>query len=154
MTSKYEDIYSKFLAKITDYEFLTITDQEAYDNMGEWLRETYSRPKVRKLFSSIKLDNEIMTLEYELNRSIDDDYDQYFVEQMMASGMVVAWVKPKLQKSTLLNQMFAGKEQQFFSQSSHMDKLQQLYEKCESELDKTYIRDHGYSSFVIKGGNE
>lgn len=151
LTSNYETIYSKFLGLIKDYEFLKITDQEAYDNMKEWLEDVYSRPKVRKLFSSIQLDDEVMELSYELRNSIDEAYDKHFVEGLMAHGMVIGWLAPRVNKSTLLDQYFGNSDKKHFSQSSHMGKIKELYEKSESILDKDYTRDHGYASFVIKG---
>jgi len=152
LTSNYETIYSKFLGLIKDYEFLKITDQEAYDNMKEWLEDVYSRPKVRKLFSSIRLDDEVMELSYELRNSIDDVYDKHFVEGLMAHGMVIGWLTPRMNKSTLLDQYFGNSDKKFFAQQGQINAIKGLYEKSEAILDKDYSRDHGYSAFVIKGG--
>lgn len=151
MTSNYESIYSKFLGLIKDYEFLQLSEQEAYDSMKEWLEDVYSRPKVRKLFSSIVLDEEVYELRYELKNTIDDAYDKHFVEGLMAHGMVIGWLSPRVNKSSLLDQYFGNSDKKYYSQSSHLEQVQELYEKSKTILDKDYTRDHGYASIVING---
>ena len=37
MTSSYEDIYSRFLQKCTDYDFIELDEETVYDNMEGWL---------------------------------------------------------------------------------------------------------------------
>jgi len=57
MTSDYENIYSRFLLKITDPRLAGMDENIAKDMMGGWMRSTVSRPYVRRLFSSINLDD-------------------------------------------------------------------------------------------------
>lgn len=151
MTSNYDNIFKSFLGLITEYDFLNIDEQYIYENMGEWIEGVYCRPKVRKLFSSIKLDNEVMELTYTLRNSIDEDYDKHFVENLMANGMVIGWLSPKVKSSQLVNQFFGTKEQKYYSQANHLDAIKSLLKKCESILDKDFVRDHTYSYFALNG---
>ena len=42
MTSSYEDIYSRFLQKCTDYDFIELDEETVYDNMEGWLHSVPS----------------------------------------------------------------------------------------------------------------
>ena len=152
MTSTYKDIYSKFLGLIKNYDFLSLSEEEAYEFMNEWLSGTISRPKVRRLFSSISWDDDFQEVDYKLRNSIDEQYDKAFTEFLLANGMVVGWLTPRVRNNDLLiNQLFATKEQNFFSQANHVTAIQQLYDEACNILDKDYGRDHGYSYFSMYG---
>ena len=75
----YESIYKKALTMINDLELATYTEDDFYDILREWLQTTSSLPLLRKKFSSYSLDDEIMTLTFTLNNSVDDEYDKNFV---------------------------------------------------------------------------
>lgn len=152
MTSSYDNIYSKFLGLIKSYELPSLSTADAYYLMNEWFTKVYGQPKVRKLFSSVALDNNIQEVSYELVNSIDENYDKEFVENMFANGMVVQWLEPKVNSDDEVLQFFGGKEQKWFAQSNHLNSTKELLKKAYSTLDKCFIRDHGYSAFVINGG--
>ena len=63
----YDDIYSRVLDKITDYDFLRISDSEIYEELNRKLRIALSKPYLRRLFSSISYDDEIQLFTYELS---------------------------------------------------------------------------------------
>ncbi len=152
MVSSYDDIYSKFLGLVESYELLSLDKSDAYAQMGEWIEKVVYMPKVRKLFSSISLDGEVMEVTYELRNSIDEDYDKGFVENLLANGMVIGWLEPRMMSEKLVRQFFGGREQKYFAQSNHASAVMELYEKARKVLDKDYSRDHGYAAFLIKGG--
>ena len=67
MTSNYQDIYSRFLRKITDYELAQLLEADANEKMYEWLRSSLSKTHIRRMFETITFDDEIG--EYILNKS-------------------------------------------------------------------------------------
>jgi len=111
MTLSCEDIYSAFLGLIDDYQIPQMSKDDAYEYMKECFDKIFSKPKIRKLFSSISFDPVILQLNYELRNSIDDEYDMEFVKGLFSNGMVVSWLSPRYQSETLTAQFFAGKEQ-------------------------------------------
>lgn len=143
MTLSYEDIFSSFLGYVTDYNLASIDMQEANDLMCEWLRKAYSKPYLRRLFSSSTLDDEIQTLTFEMAFKYSDDIDLDFVVEILAKGMVVEWLQPQVKSKLMTAQMFGGKEQKFFSQSQHLSELRGLLEDITLEQRKM-IRDRGY----------
>lgn len=139
----YEDVYSIFLSSITDYHLLSADISDIYDQFAETLHKVVSEPYVRRLFSSIVLHDEVLTIEYEMRQVVDDSEDKDFVINMLAKGMIVEWVRPQVNKTSLTAQMFAGKEQKFYSQKEMLNEMQALLSNTRIEMRKM-IRDRGY----------
>lgn len=118
MTSTYNDIYSRFLIKIRDYEFAGLPEPNATEQMLEWLRSALSQPYIIRIFDSLSADDEIAELEYTLTSSINEYADRNFVEELLGYAMVIAWVEPKVKTTTLLNQMVTNSKE---------SKLRELY---------------------------
>lgn len=153
MTSEYEDIYNVFLGLISGYDLGELSKRDAYELMGEWMETTIFAPKVEKLFvpGSVNIDEDMEQVKYELNRPINDYTDKKFVERLLAYGMVIGWLSPKYKNELLTEQIYGTKESQFYSQAQHMQRVHEMYEKAKSELDKDWIRDRGYSTFILRG---
>ena len=111
MTISYENIYNRFLQKVDDVEFLQLDRNTAYEKMNGWLHAALSVPYSRRLFETLVKNDEILQLEYTLKHPVDEDADNDFVEEALALGMLIAWLEPKVQRTTLTSQMFGGKEQ-------------------------------------------
>ena len=144
MKSSYQDIYSRFLNKIRDYEFAGIPEPNATEQMREWLQSALSQPYIYRIFKQFSADNEIAEFEYTLKSSVDDYSDQSFVEELLSNAMVIEWVTPKVQTTTLLNQMITNsKEQRFFAQANQLSQLRELKADTEHKV-RSMLRDKGY----------
>lgn len=152
MTLSCEQIYSAFLGLIDDYNIPQMNIDDSYEYMMDCFKNVFSKPKIRKLFSSISFDENILELTYTLRNSIDEDYDREFVKGLFANGMVIAWLEPRYQTDLLTAQFFGGKEQRWFAQANHMDQVKQMLDNARKILDKDYIRDYSYGATLIKGG--
>ena len=142
MTS-YEKIYSRFLGKIKTYDIPNMPTDIAYELMNEYLHSSFAIPHVRKLFSSLLTDDERMVVEFTLTRSIDEDSDERFVVDIISDGMALAWVTPRVLNVQIIDQMFGGKEEKFYSQSNHLSVLQGLKERLEKDIRKK-AKHHSY----------
>ena len=151
MTLSCEEIYSTFLGLIDDYQLPQMDIEDAYEYMKDCFKNVFSKPKIRRLFSSLSFDSNILQLDYQLRNSIDIEYDEEFVKGLFANGMVVAWLEPRYQSETLTAQLFAGKEQKYYSQSAHIDSMEKMYKNARMIVDKDYSRDHGYSALLLNG---
>lgn len=118
MKSSYNDIYSRFLNKIRDYEFAGLPEPNATEQMREWLQSALSHTYIYRIFATFSADDEIAEIEYTLKSSVDDYSDKNFVEELLGNAMVIAWVEPKVKTSTLLNQMITNSKE---------SKLRELY---------------------------
>ena len=145
---EYEKIYSCFLSKITDYKFLSLQTDDAYDLMRGWLHSAVSKPFIRKEFSTITFDDEIVTITFELARSIDKLSDEDYAVEIIAMGMVIEWMEPQVKSVVNMAQMFSGKEQKFYSQAQHLSEVKKMLDDAKVEI-RRIIRDHGYFSGTL-----
>lgn len=143
MTSKYDEIYSCFLSKITEYKFMSLPQDDVYAMMCGWLHSAVSKPYIRRIFSSIKLDDEIMVVDYEVVNSVDEDADREYITELLGKAMVIEWLEPQVKSTLNISQAYMGKEQKYFSQAQHMSVLQNMLEDAKLEI-RRMIRDHGY----------
>lgn len=143
MTLEYDDIFSYFLGNVSDYQIASLNMNEAYELMVEYLEKTVAQPYIRRLFSSVLLDTDIHTLVFEMNYVVEESADKDFVKSVLAKGMVVEWLRPQVRNRLNNAQMFAGKEQKFYSQSQHLSELRALLEDTDIEV-RRLIRDRGY----------
>lgn len=146
MTSSYNDIYSRFLNKIRDYEFAGLPEPNATEQMLEWLRSALSQPYIYRIFEFelFSADDEISELQYTLTNGVNEYQDKNFVEELLAYQMVCEWLQPKLKTTTLLNQMVTNsKESKFYAQQSHIAQLRELLADSENKV-RSMLRDRGY----------
>ena len=138
----YEEIYSQFYSKETDPTFFKkYSKDEAYELMRSWLHSIVAIPYVRKCFSVIALDDELLELTFQLNNSIDEDSDNYFVKDIFAQGMVICWMQQQIDKATSLATVIGGKEEKTIL-NNYKNNIARL-EELKVYLRKT-IRDYGY----------
>lgn len=145
MTSVFEDIFSRFLLKVTDYNFVRLEEDTVNEMMIGWLKATLSKPYVRRIFSSLTIDEDFEEIEFELKNPVDEQSDADYVEELVATGMVVEWVTPQVNSVINTQQMLSGKEVKFYSQSQHLAELKGLLSDSNQALRKM-IRDRGYFS--------
>ena len=138
----YEEIYSQFYSKETDPTFFKkYSKDEAYELMNNWLHSIVGIPYVRKCFSTITLDDEILELKFVLKHSVDEDSDIYFVKDIFAQGLVICWMQQKIDKIESLATVVGAKEEKMIinNYKNNISRLNSL----ENKLRKT-IRDYGY----------
>lgn len=141
---KYDEIYSKFYTKVEAYDILDLEKNILNEFLCNWIHSSMQKPYIRRLFSSLKFDDEIMTLTYEMNESIDEDFDKEFVIETASLGMVIEWLEPKIASITNIAQMFGSKEEKFYSEANHLRALIDLKDSLYQKQRKM-IRDRGYS---------
>lgn len=151
MTSNYQDIYSRFLIKIRDYEFANLTEANATEMMKEWLRSSLSKPQVRRIITNLVCDEEIGQMSYDMTSpTADEDADKDFVEELLSLQIIVEWLQPRVKNTTLLNQMVTNsKESKFYSQSQQLAQMQTLLSDSKNEVTRM-LTDHGfiYNSYL------
>ena len=153
MTSSYNEIYSRFLNKIRDYEFAGLPEPSATNQMREWLQSALSNTYIYRIFDTFSADDEIAEIEYTLKNPVDDYIDKNFVEELLGNAMVVEWVTPKVQTTTLINQMITNsKESKFYAQANQLAQLQELKANTEHKV-RSILRDKGYIYNSYIGNN-
>ena len=137
---KYEEIYSRSYMKRYDPSFFD-NKEFAYETMKEWLHEIVAFPWVRKIFSSITLDDILEELNFELVNSVDEQSDNDFVIKLFTDGFVICWMRPRVETAINLATVIGGKDEKklISNYQANIDRLNSLELKL-----KKYIRDYGY----------
>ena len=105
------------------------------------LHSSLSKPRVRRIFKNIKLDDEIGQINFELNNSVDFKSDNDFVTDILSIGMVIEWLQPQIDSVINIAPMIGGKEEKKIL-DNYKYSIQRLKEmKIEQ---KKIIRDYGY----------
>lgn len=158
----YKEVYSQFFLKIEGYDIFdkNISDEYREALLCSWLHSSIGEPYVNRLFSTVALSDPYQDedpdtgelidvdgmIEYELNNVIDEDFsDKQFVIEVLAYGMALCWLEPKVYSLTNIAQMFSTSDERFFSQSSHLSELRNLRDDLINHQ-RSLIRDRGYSN--------
>ena len=143
MTLQYEDIFSLFLSKITDYSFLEYDEDFIRSQMVSWLHSSSSSPRLRAKFSMFTLSDEKAILSFSLKHSSGEQSDCDFVADVLARAMVVAWLEPEVKNALLTKQLLTSGDEKFFAQANHISQLEQMLTTAKTEF-KNILRDYGY----------
>lgn len=135
MNTSFLDIYKVFLEKISDFAILKLEDDEIQNFCRSLLLAAL--PKINPLEND---------LTYNLE---DDTFNASLLPveiEIIAIQMVAEWIEPQL-NSTLLTKQFIGtKDESFFAQANHIDKLKVMLEYQEARSRKLR-RDYMYRHF-------
>ena len=143
MTLQYEDIFSIFLSKITDYSFLEYDESFIKSQMVSWLHSSSSSPRLRAKFLVFSLNDENAVLSFSLKNSVGEQSDCDFVSDILARAMVIAWIEPEVKNVLLTKQLLTGSEEKFYAQANHLSQLEQMLSTAKTEF-KNILRDYGY----------
>ena len=75
MTSAYEDIFSRFYLRVEDYKINGLDEEVVNEMLGGYMKAVIAKPFVRRLFSSISIDEDVEEIEYIMRESWDENSD-------------------------------------------------------------------------------
>lgn len=161
MLLSYSTLFSRVLGRITDPKELTLSQEDLYALYVERLHNVIGNPRVSNIFTTLVLhevkkndgeddshneepsEDEFTedTIEYELANANDEYSDNEYVLQVFTIGMVVEWLRPKVDSVLYTAPMIGGKEEKKIL-DGHKDMIGRL-DSLEKQLHKL-IRDRGY----------
>lgn len=154
MTSTYNNIYSRFLNKVSDYEFANFDEPDMTQRMLEWLQSALSQPYIYRIFTEFNADDEVAQMEYAIINPVNDYIDKNFVEELLSYQLVVEWLTPKVNTTSQLNQMITNsKESKFYSQKEMLSEKRNLRAESENQV-RSMLRDRGYIKNDYLDGNK
>lgn len=128
MATTFNDIYVSFLSKITEYDYMKLTDAELADILEPYLMS--SIPKFKKCRTSLEFNG--ATKEFENKLSLSEI-------EVLATLMVVDSLLPHVNSSKLKKQVMTDKEFRFYSQKNHLDGLIELHKYMKKEAEKLML---------------
>ena len=137
----YSTLFSRVLNKINDPKELSLDESDLIEIYTERLHSVVGKPRVRRLFSSISLDDEIQEMTFILNNSVDEESDKDFVLEILSLGMAIEWLQPQVDSVIHTSVMIGGKEEKKLL-DNHKNMIERL-DSMKKEQNKM-IRDYGY----------
>ena len=137
----YSTLFSRVLNKINDPKELSLDESDLFEIYTERLHSVVGKPRVRRLFSSISLDDEIQEMTFTLNNSVDEESDKDFVLEILSLGMAIEWLQPQVDSVIHTSVMIGGKEEKKLL-DNHKNMIERL-DNMKKEQNKM-IRDYGY----------
>lgn len=137
----YSTLFSRVLNKINDQKELSLDENDLLEIYTERLHSVVGKPRVRRLFSSLSLDDEIQEMIFTLNNSVDEESDKDFVLEILSLGMAIEWLQPQVDSVIHTSVMIGGKEEKKLL-DNHKNMIERL-DSMKKEQDKM-IRDYGY----------
>ena len=141
MTLSYSTLFSRVLNKINDPKELSLDESDLLEIYTERLHSVVGKPRVRRLFSSLTLDDEIQEMTFTLNNSVDEESDKDFVLEILSLGMAIEWLQPQVDSVIHTSVMIGGKEEKRVL-DNHKNMIDRL-DSMKKEQNKM-IRDYGY----------
>ena len=137
----YSTLFSRVLNKINDPKELSLDESDLLEIYTERLHSVVGKPRVRRLFSSISLDDKIQEMRFTLNNSVDEESDKDFVLEILSLGMAIEWLQPQVDSVIHTSVMIGGKEEKKLL-DNHKNMIDRL-DSMKKEQNKM-IRDYGY----------
>lgn len=138
---EYDEIFVRFQLKADDQ----FDEDESRDVMTMWLNMGMSDPYLHDIFSSLEYDNDLEEVTFELKLpSYSTAVDVEYVTDLLAMEMVVRWLERPVRSITNVLQMFGGKEESFYSQSSHLHEIRALLEDTKVDIKKKIAERGGF----------
>ncbi len=137
----YSTLFSRVLNKINDPKELSLDESDLLEIYTERLHSVVGKPRVRRLFSSLLLDDEIQEMTFTLNNSVDEESDKDFVLEILSLGMAIEWLQPQVDSVIHTSVMIGGKEEKKLL-DNHKNMIGRL-DSMKKEQNKM-IRDYGY----------
>lgn len=137
----YSTLFSRVLNKINDTKELSLDESDLLEIYTERLHSVVGKPRVRRLFSSLSLDDEIQEMTFTLNNSVDEESDKDFVLEILSLGMAIEWLQPQVDSVIHTSVMIGGKEEKKLL-DNHKNMIERL-DSMKKEQNKM-IRDYGY----------
>lgn len=126
----YSDVYKAFLGEIQDDFYLNAAEDIIENDLNILLNKSivqFSYPKV-----NIRDKNDMLQ---QFNVTLDIDEIE-----ILATGMVLAWVERELHSVDMLRQSMTTKDFNTYSQAPHINALARTSERAEKKLKKMLIK--------------
>ena len=141
MLLPYETVFSRTRGRINDPKELSLNENDLLEIYTERLHNVIGKPRVRRLFSSIVMDDKDKNIYFTLNNSVDETSDKAFVTNLFVLGMTIEWLQPQVDSILHTSVMIGGKEEKKLL-DNHSNMIKRL-DSMKTELNKM-IRDYGY----------
>lgn len=136
----YDTFVGAFLAKITEFDLLTLADDQREEIIDGYLKHAVSAFRKNCKYDLFTTgDDENRLFDVEVN---DDDLDE--LVEIISEGMVVQWLKPFLYKQEILENVLNTKDFTTYSPAELLLRVGNAYKQAKADY-TNMIREYSYN---------
>lgn len=129
MATPYEEVYDVFLSKVTDPHFINREIEDVEEDCRRFMSRAIAK------FTSSKQDlSDRDEQEGSFNIKLTD-----LEKEILGSMMMIEWLSPQVYNILNTKQFLGDKDYAFYSQANHIDKLIDLKEQAEDDVNRLFI---------------
>lgn len=117
-----QDVYDSFLSKITDYDYLKLSEEDLNEELAMKLKSAIAK-------FIIADDIKINEMTEQFNRELS-----YLEIEILAYGMVLSWVEPLVNNVETMKQRLSSKDFSVYSQAKHLAELNEVRIRANKEF--------------------
>ena len=117
-----QDVYDSFLSKITDYDYLKLSEEDLNEELAMKLKSAIAK-------FIIADDIKINEMTEQFNRELS-----YLEIEILAYGMVLSWVEPLVNNMETMKQRLSSKDFSVYSQAKHLAELNEVRIRANKEF--------------------
>lgn len=140
MNTTFEELYNSFRNKVTDYEFLSLTDEDEAIIMEQRLKGALAKFKATQ--RKIKAD----FIMEEFNRELSlEEIDA------LSYWLVYEWITPKVNSVEWMEHRLNTREYQGYSEANHLKEMKDIKESSKSEATYWTNQINNSANYVLGG---
>lgn len=140
MGFSYDHFTGAFLAKVSDYDMLTLTEYDLQNNIDGFMKRALSAFRKNCKYDFFKTaDDE--NREFAIDVA-DDDVDE--LVDIVSEGMVVQWLKPYVNKQENLQNVLNSRDWTTYSPSELLLRVGNAYNSAKNDYTQM-IREYSYN---------
>lgn len=139
MSISYNSIQGAFLAKITEFELIQLTEENRTEILDGYMKRTVNTFK--------KICKYDLSLVDETNREFIADFEDQDTDEIIdiiSEGMVVQWLKPYVYKQELLESALNTRDFSTYSPAELLMRVGNAYNKAQKDYTQM-IREYSYN---------
>jgi len=142
MSIPYDYFVGAFLAKISEYDLIQLTDENRESVVDGYMKRAASSSVLRKVlgidFNSTADDENRV-----YNVDVDEDNTDEIVD-IVSEGMLVQWLKPYVYQQELLQNVMNTRDYTMYSPAELLMRVGNAYAKAQSDYTQM-IREYSYN---------
>lgn len=137
---QYDLFINSFLQKITEYDFLTLDEEDRNSITDNYLHKSISEfNRVCKYDFLSNRDDELREFHVQID---DNDLDE--ILDIVSEGMIVQWMKPYIYNQELLQNVLNTKDFSTYSPSELLYRTRNAYKEVQNDFTRM-IREYSYN---------
>lgn len=140
MSVSYDLFTGAFLSKITEFEFIKLSDHDRVSIVDEYMKRAISAFRRNCLYDLVSTgDDELRAFDVEIQKA-----DMYELIDIISDGMVVQWMETYLNKQELLENAISTRDYSLYSPAELLRRVGDAYSRAKRNY-KQKIYDYSFN---------